>query len=77
MSAKAGPTVLSEDVKPRRSTLVESESSSSTPRFPYSAKAVRSIGPPPTGVWSILKSAVWITYPAGVSTASETHWTVL
>ena len=56
--------------EPSCSTLVESDSSSSTPRAPYSAKAWMSGPRPSIGVWSILKSPVWTTTPSGVVIAS-------
>ena len=43
-------TFCSVAVKPGRSALVESLSRASTPRWPYSARVVRSVGPQARGV---------------------------
>ena len=39
---------------------------SSTPSLVSLARAAKSVGWPSAGVWSILKSPVWITMPTGV-----------
>ena len=71
LSAKYGSSELysraSEGVYPGRSALVESHIRSRTPLAPSSASRCRSMVSPMTGVWSILKSPVWIILPAGVS----------
>ena len=52
-------------MKPGTSALVESASSRSTPSSPSRAKARRSVSRPSSGSWSILKSPVCSTRPAG------------
>ncbi len=50
----ASPTIRSDGVKPGRSAFVESPSTRSTPRLPYSASFPTSVRIPSTGVWSSL-----------------------
>ncbi len=68
-SASAAPTSVSEGVWPGRSTLVESEQSTSTPRSPSSVEraVVRRLAVERRG--SSLKSPVWTMVPTGVSMA--------
>ncbi len=73
ISSKAPMTSISEPVKPRRSMLVLSASSASTPSEPSVAKRCRSTCWPSSGVWSTLKSPVWTSVPAGVCSASPTQ----
>ena len=65
-------------VKPGTSALVESTSSRSTPSSPSRANARRSVSRPSSGSWSILKSPVCSTRPAGVriatASASGIEW---
>ena len=75
--SKPSPTLRSDSVWPGLSTLVESDSSASTPCLPSSPKRVRSIISPLMGVRSILKSPVWITTPSGVWMASATESVML
>ena len=56
--------------KPGTSALVESDSSRSMPARPSRAKAPRSVRTPSSGSWSILKSPVCTSVPAGVCTAT-------
>ena len=56
--------------KPGTSALVESDSSRSMPSSPSRAKARRSVSRPSSGSWSILKSPVCTTMPAGVRMAT-------
>ncbi len=63
ISSNASMTSVSDPVKPRRSTLVLSASSASTPSVPSSPKRCRSKCSPSIGVWSILKSPVWTMTP--------------
>ncbi len=70
ISSNASTTSSSEPVKPRRSMLVLSANSASTPSAPSCAKRCTSKCSPSIGVWSILKSPVWTTMPAGVWMAS-------
>ena len=53
-SFSTGPTLASDGAVPRRSALVESPHSSSTPSLPSSARRAASVGGPSTGVWSNL-----------------------
>src|SRR5260370_39270814 len=76
-SSMRGTIARSEGVNPGGSTFVESLNSASTPPFPYLANECKSNGAPPTGVWSILKSAVWMTTPSGGRIASATQSIVL
>src|SRR5258708_19902736 len=76
-SSMRGTMARSDGVNPGRSTLVESLNSASTPSFPYLANECKSNCAPPTGVWSILKSPVWITTPRGVRIATATQSTML
>ena len=55
---------------PGTSALVESDMSRSTPSAPRRAKPPRSVSRPSSGSWSILKSPVCRTTPAGVVTAT-------
>ncbi len=73
ISSNASTTSSSEPVKPRRSMFVLSANSASTPAPPSSAKRCTSKCWPSIGVWSILKSPVWTTTPAGVWMASATQ----
>jgi len=57
---------VADPVKPRRSTLVLSAKSASTPCAPSSPKRCRSNSWPSRGVWSILKSPVCTMTPSGV-----------
>ena len=57
-------------VKPGTSALVESTMNRSTPSSPSRAKARRSVSRLSSGSWSILKSPVCSTVPAGVRTAT-------
>ena len=52
-------------VKPGTSALVESVRNRSTPSSPSRAKARRSVSRPSSGSWSILKSPVCSSVPAG------------
>ena len=65
-------------VKPGTSALVESVRNRSTPSSPSRAKARRSVIRPSSGSWSILKSPVCSTRPAGVriatASASGMEW---
>ena len=70
ISSKASMTSSSDPEKPRRSTLVLSANSASTPAVPSSAKRWKSNCSPSSGVWSILKSPVWTIMPTGVWMAS-------
>ena len=78
MSPIGSASERSEGTNPGRSALVESASSSRTPRAPNSAKADRSVGMPSIGVGSSLKSPECTTSPSGVSkataAASGTEW---
>ena len=73
-----GPISPSEVVKPGTSALVESTMNRSTPSSPSRAKARRSVMRPSSGSWSILKSPVCSTMPAGVriatASASGIEW---
>ena len=77
-SRNAGSTSSSPPVAPRCSTLVESESSASTPRSPHAARASRSVRSSGGASASILKSPLVSTTPAFVSMArarlSVTLW---
>ena len=72
IASSCTPTVRSEPVTPACSTFVESDMRSSTPSAASSAMRPRSGSRPSSGVWSILKSPVWMTVPTGVRTASPT-----
>ncbi len=65
-------------VKPGTSALVESTRKRSTPSSPSRAKARRSVSRPSSGSWSILKSPVCSSVPAGVriatASASGIEW---
>ena len=56
--------------KPGTSAFVESERSRSMPSSLSRANAWRSVRRPSSGSWSILKSPVWTTMPAGVRMAT-------
>ena len=71
-SSNAATTSNSDPVNPGRSMFVLSASSARTPRAPSSANRWKSKCSPSSGVWSILKSPVWMTVPTGVVTASAT-----
>ena len=66
MPSSARPTLRSGTVKPGLSALVLSDSRSSTPLLPSSAKRCMAVGRWSMGVWSSLKSPVWTTVPTGV-----------
>src|SRR5919198_1478560 len=66
ISSNASVTSRSDPVKPRRSIFVLSANNASTPSAPSCAKRWTSNGSPSIGVWSILKSPVCTTTPAGV-----------
>ena len=68
MSRNAGMTSSSHPVRPRCSTLVESDSSTSTPRSPHADSVSTSVLSGPVSAL-ILKSPVASTTPAGVSMA--------
>ena len=70
MASSTGPISRSGVTKPGISALVESDSSRSTPPAPSRAKPARSVSRPSSGSWSILKSPVCNTTPAGVLTAT-------
>ena len=74
----AGAMSRSGVVKPGTSALVESTRNRSTPSSPSRAKARRSVMRPSSGIWSILKSPVCRTSPAGVriatASASGIEW---
>ncbi len=74
----AGPMSRSGVVKPGTSALVESTRNRSTPSSPSRANARRSVMRPSSGSWSILKSPVCRTRPAGVriatASASGIEW---
>ena len=63
----AGPTVASDRPACRENTLVESQTSALTPDLATSDHSAGSQGSPTSGVWSSLKSPVWMTRPAGES----------
>ena len=63
-------TSRSDGLSPSRRTLVESQTSASTPSSPSALKRASSVGGPMIGVGSIFQSAVWTTSPAGVRIAS-------
>ncbi len=69
--SRFGKTDRSEGVKPGTSELVESLIKHRTPFSPWSANRCRSNCSPSTGVWSTLKSPVWIITPSGVWIATE------
>ena len=69
-SSRTGPMLRSGVTKPGTSALVESDSSRSMPARPSRAKAPRSVRTPSSGNWSILKSPVCTSVPAGVCTAT-------
>ena len=73
ISSKASVTSSSDPETPLRSMFVLSARSASTPAEPSSASRCRSTGSPSSGVWSILKSPVWMTTPCGVSIATATQ----
>ena len=68
--SSTGAMFFSEVVKPGTSALVESVRNRSTPSSPSRAKARRSVIRPSSGSWSILKSPVCSTMPAGVRMAT-------
>ena len=70
------PICVSGEVDPSRSTLVESESSASTPRSPQRANFCTSVPRPPSARL-ILKSPVCTIRPSGVSMAMPTPSTTL
>ena len=63
-------TSRSDGLSPSRRTLVESQTSASTPSSPSALRRASSVGTPKIGVGSIFQSAVWTTSPAGVRIAS-------
>ena len=65
-TSSTGPISRSGVTKPGISALVESDSSRSTPAPPSRANPARSVSRPSSGSWSILKSPVCSTMPAGV-----------
>ena len=65
IESSTGPISRSGVTKPGISALVESDSSRSTPSAPSRAKPARSVIRPSSGSWSILKSPVCSTSPAG------------
>ncbi len=69
-SSRTGAMSRSERTMPGTSALVESESSRSTPSPPSRANPARSVSRPSSGSWSILKSPVCSTMPAGVLIAT-------
>ena len=69
-SSIAGVRSRSEVVNPGTSALVESIRNRSTPSSPSRANARRSVIRPSSGNWSILKSPVCSTIPAGVRMAT-------
>ncbi len=76
--SSTGPISRSGATKPGTSALVESASSRSTPSEPSRANPGRSVSRPSSGSWSILKSPVCSTTPAGVriatASASGIEW---
>ena len=70
ISSMTGAISRSLVTNPGTSALVESDISRSTPSAPSRAKAPRSVRRPSSGSWSILKSPVWSTSPAGVRIAT-------
>ncbi len=76
--SRTGVISCSEVVKPGTSALVESVMNRSTPSSPRRAKVFRSVIRRSSGSWSILKSPVWRTVPAGVwiatASASGIEW---
>ncbi len=68
--SSTGPIERSLVTNPGTSALVESLSSRSMPAAPSRAKAPRSVSFPSRGSWSILKSPVCTSVPAGVCTAT-------
>ena len=72
MRISDSPTSRSLMLVPSRSALVESESRHATPVSPSSAKRRTSSSLPSTGLQSTLKSPVWMTRPASVSSAYPT-----
>ena len=69
-SLSTGAMSRSDRTMPGTSALVESDSSRSTPSAPSLAKPARSVSRPSRGSWSILKSPVCSTTPAGVLMAT-------
>ena len=69
-SSSTGAMSRSERTMPGTSALVESESSRSTPSPPSRANPARSVSRSSSGSWSILKSPVCSTTPAGVLMAT-------
>ena len=63
--SSTGPMSRSGATKPGTSALVESTMNRSTPSSPSRANARRSVMRPSSGSWSILKSPVCSTVPAG------------
>ena len=61
----AWPTTCSLGVYPGASARVLSDTSASTPCAPNLASMAKSAVFPSAGVWSNLKSPVWITVPTG------------
>ena len=78
ISSSTGAMSRSEVTTPGTSALVESAISRSTPSLPSRAKPARSVSLPSSGSWSILKSPVCSTRPAGVrmatASASGIEW---
>ncbi len=70
MFSSTGPMSRSGAVKPGTSALVESGRNRSTPASPRRANARRSVMRSSSGSWSILKSPVCRTRPAGVVIAT-------
>ena len=77
-ASMAGVMLRSGVVNPGTSALVESVRKRSTPASPRRAKARKSVMRPSSGSWSILKSPVCSTTPAGVliatASASGIEW---
>ena len=69
-SSSTGAMSRSDRTMPGTSALVESASSRSTPSPPSRANPARSVSRPSSGSWSILKSPVCSTTPAGVLMAT-------
>ena len=70
ISLRTGEMARSLVTMPGTSALVESDISRSTPSDPRRAKPPRSVSRPSSGSWSILKSPVCSTTPAGVVRAT-------
>ncbi len=70
-SVRVAATSRSDGLSPSRSTLVELQTSASTPSSPSAFRRSVSVVAPSTGVGSIFQSPVWTTSPAGVRIASD------